>query len=166
MFATVSAIPPRADAPTTAIERGAKSGRRSIGGQARLRARGRGAARRRLSAHPTTRVDAAPLEGPGDDQPLDLRRALPDPVDPELAEEALGGVLAHVAAAAEDLDDAVGAAERGLAGEQLRERRLGVDDLRVGARVGWSAAASRVSSRAADASAAESASGNETPWKS
>ena len=32
---TVSAIPPRADAPTTAIERGANSGRRSIGGRRR-----------------------------------------------------------------------------------------------------------------------------------
>ncbi len=47
-----------------------------------------------------------------------------------------GGVLAHVAAAAEDLDDAVGAAQGRLRGEQLGQRRLGVDDLGVGAGVG------------------------------
>ena len=46
------------------------------------------------------------------------------------------GELAHVAAAAEDLDDPVGAAQRRLRGEQLGQRRLGVDDLRVGAAVG------------------------------
>ena len=45
------------------------------------------------------------------------------------------GELAHVAAAAEDLDDPVGAAERRLGREQLGQRRLGVDDLRVGAGV-------------------------------
>ena len=47
-----------------------------------------------------------------------------------------GGELAHVAAAAEDLDDAVGAAPGRLRREQLGQRRLGVDDLRVGAGVG------------------------------
>ena len=76
------------------------------------------------------------------------------------------GVLAHVAAAAEDLDDAVGAAERGLrlansfASDALAWTTFG------SAPASWRAAASRVSSRAAAASAAESASGNETPWKS
>jgi hypothetical protein len=150
---TVRAIPPRADAPTTAIESGAKSGRRSIGGRAASPATA--AATASLTDHPPTpRFSSAR----GDDQPLDLGRALPDPVDPQLAQEALGGELAHVAAAAEDLDDAVGAAPGRLGREQLGERRLGVDDLRVGAGVG-ERAASRVSSRAADASAAESASG-------
>ena len=47
-----------------------------------------------------------------------------------------GGELAHVAAPAEDLDDAVGAAPGRLRGEQLGQRRLGVDDLGVGAGVG------------------------------
>ena len=53
-------------------------------------------------------------------------------VDPELAEEPLGGELAHVATPAEDLDDAVGAAPGGLRGEQLGQRRLGMDALGVG----------------------------------
>ena len=44
----------------------------------------------------------------GDDVALDLAGALPDPLHPELAVEALGHVLAHVAAAAEDLHRAVG----------------------------------------------------------
>src|SRR5262245_66600135 len=43
----------------------------------------------------------------GDDQALDLARALPDALDPQLAIEALRHVLAHVAASAEDLDGAV-----------------------------------------------------------
>ena len=120
---TVSAIQERGEAPTTAMLRGANSGRRSM-------AAGHGRAppvvRRR---HPTTAPDAALLERPGDDQALDLGGALPDPIDAELAEEALGRVLAHVAAAAEHLDDAIRAAEGRLRGEQLGERRLGVDDL-------------------------------------
>ena len=81
-------------------------------------------------------VDAPPLQRARDDQALDLARALPDPVDAQLAEVALGRVLAHVAAAAEDLEHAVRAGERGLGGEQLGERRLRVDDLRVRAGVG------------------------------
>src|SRR3954447_22751516 len=81
-------------------------------------------------------LDAPPLERAGDDQALDLARALPDAVDAELPEEALGDVGPQVAPAAEHLDRAVGAAVGGLAHEQLRHRRLGVDDLRVGARVG------------------------------
>src|SRR3954447_12286768 len=35
----------------------------------------------------------------GDDQPLDLARAFPDPLDPQLAGQPLGRVLPHVAAA-------------------------------------------------------------------
>ena len=56
-------------------------------------------------------------------EPLDLGRALPDPVDAQLAQVPLGGELAHVAAAAEHLDDPVRAAPRGLGGEQLGDRR-------------------------------------------
>ena len=41
----------------------------------------------------------APFEAARDDQPLDLRRPLPDPVDAQLAPQPLGRVLAHVAAA-------------------------------------------------------------------
>ena len=87
-------------------------------------------------AHPDDPADAPLLERPGDDQPLDLRGPLPDPVDAQLAQEPLGGELAHVAAAAEDLDHAVGAAEGRLRREQLGQRRLGVDDLGIGAGVG------------------------------
>src|SRR4051812_37193210 len=89
-------------APTTAIDRGENSGPRSIGA--------RGAVTRRLGPSPDDRADAALLEGARDDQPLDLAGPLPEPVDAELAQEPLGRKLAHVAAAAEDLDDAVGAA--------------------------------------------------------
>ena len=55
-------------------------------------------------------LDAAALEAAGDDQALDLAGALPDPVDPKLAEESLSDVGAQVAASAEGLDAAVGAA--------------------------------------------------------
>src|SRR5688572_7852110 len=65
--------------------------------------------------------DAALLQRPRDDQPLDLGRAFPDPIDPQLAEESFGRVLSHVAASAEHLDDAVRTAEGGLRREQLRE---------------------------------------------
>src|SRR4029079_18217961 len=77
-------------------------------------------------------VDAALLERASDDQPLDLGRALPDAIHPELAEEALRRGLALVSATAEDLDDPVGAPERRFGREQLGERRLGMDDLGVG----------------------------------
>src|SRR4029078_12126030 len=81
-------------------------------------------------------IDAALLERPGDDEALDLRGALPDPVDAQLPEEPLSRVLAHVAAGAEHLDDPVGAAERGLRREELRERGFRVDDLGIRAAVG------------------------------
>src|SRR5688500_14866380 len=55
----------------------------------------------------------------GDDQALDLAGALPDALDAQLAIEALGHVLAHVAAAAEDLHRAVGDAVRHLGGVEL-----------------------------------------------
>ena len=111
----------RGDAPTMAIERGAKSGREVD------RARVAGLAHRRRSSDDP--VDAPALERARDDQALDLARALPDPIDAQLAEVALRRVLAHVAASAEDLDDAIRTGERRLRGEQLGERRLGVDDL-------------------------------------
>ena len=66
---------------------------------------------------------------------LDLAGALPDPLDAELAEEALGDVLAHVAAAAEDLHGAVGDAAGHLADVELDHRALGMGDLEVGAGV-------------------------------
>jgi hypothetical protein len=75
--------------------------------------------------------------------------------DAQLAQEALGDVRAQVAAAAEHLHRAVGAAVRGLGDEQLRHRRLRVHDLRS-APQSISRATSRPSSRPAAASAAES----------
>src|SRR4051794_16447270 len=81
-------------------------------------------------------LDAAPLERTGHDQALDLARALPDAVDAQLAQEALGDVGAEVAAAAEHLHGAVGAPPRRLGDEQLRHRRLRVYDLGVGPGVG------------------------------
>src|SRR5829696_3866026 len=67
----------------------------------------------------------------GDDRPLDLRGALPDPVHPQLPVEALGDVLAHVAAAPEDLHRPVGDPPGHLGGVQLGHRALGVLDLDV-----------------------------------
>src|SRR6266550_580270 len=66
------------------------------------------------------RADAALEEAAGDDHALDLARALPDPVDAELAEVALHGMLGHVATAAEDLERAVGDPVRRLRGIELR----------------------------------------------
>src|SRR3954469_24621228 len=63
--------------------------------------------------------------------PLDLAGALPDAVDAEVAVEALAGVLAHIAAAAEHLDAAIDYAARHLAGVELDLRGLGVDRLAV-----------------------------------
>src|SRR5262249_33664973 len=71
----------------------------------------------------------------GDDRALDLAGALPDPLDPELAVEPLGPVLAHVAAAAEDLHRAIGDPPGHLRAVQLGHRALGVSDLDVAAPV-------------------------------
>src|ERR1700759_4957330 len=71
----------------------------------------------------------------GDDHALDLAGALPDPLDAELAEEALGDVLAHVAAAAEHLDGAVGDPARHLRAVELGHRALRVRHLDIGATV-------------------------------
>src|SRR5579862_9378665 len=51
---------------------------------------------------------AALVEAVRDDQALDLAGSFPDAIDPELAEEPLGDVLAHIAPATEDLDRPVG----------------------------------------------------------
>src|SRR5439155_12856932 len=67
----------------------------------------------------------------GDDHALDLAGALPDPLDAKLAEKALGDVLAHVAAAAEHLDGAVGDAARHLRAVELGHRALRVRHLHV-----------------------------------
>src|SRR5687768_8506574 len=80
-------------------------------------------------------LDAAALEAAGHDESLDFGRALPDPVDAELAEEALGHVRAEVAAPAESLNAAVGAYPRALRGEELCHRSLVVDEPEVGATV-------------------------------
>src|SRR4051794_36915312 len=117
-------MPPRTDAPTTAIERGANSGRKSIGGNASPAADvgvdggmdvgagsevdpGRfldavidpsavGSTVAAISGPSTDhRADPALLEGAGNDDALDLRRSLPDPIDPQLAEIPLGRVVAH-----------------------------------------------------------------------
>src|SRR3954471_13137122 len=122
-------------APTTAIDPGEKRGRRSMAGRVAATI-GSGSGDidgRRPSAD--DRADAALLERARDDQPLDLAGALPEAVDAQLAQEALRRELAHVAAAAEHLDDAVRATPRRLGREQLGERRLGVDDLLVHTRV-------------------------------
>jgi hypothetical protein len=79
------------------------------------------------------RLDPAALERAGDDEPLDLRGSLPDPVDAQLAVEPLGDVGAQIAATTERLDGAVRAAPGGLGDEQLGHRGLGMDELRVGA---------------------------------
>src|SRR4029077_16927655 len=82
---TVRAMPPLGLAPTTAIDRGANSGRRSMAGGIG----GPGDAVESRSADHG--VDAALLQGPGDDHPLDLAGALPDPVDAQLTEVAFRG---------------------------------------------------------------------------
>src|ERR1700681_987289 len=54
--------------------------------------------------------DTAFRKLPGDDDSLDLGGPFPDALDTQLAIEALGDVLAHVAAATEDLQATVGEA--------------------------------------------------------
>src|SRR5438552_17565680 len=83
-------------------------------------------------ASPNDPVDATALEGAGDDESLDLARALSQPVDAELAQIPLRGVIAHVAPATKDLHDAIGAPPGGLGCEELGDRRTGMDDLRLG----------------------------------
>src|SRR5437764_3152694 len=60
-----------------------------------------------------------------DDQPLDLRRALPDLVDLRVAEPLLDRVLLDVAVAAKDLDGVGRDLHGDVRGEALRHRALG-----------------------------------------
>src|SRR6478736_4291942 len=72
----------------------------------------------------------APLVGlVGDDQPLDLGGALPDPVDPQLAPQPLHRVVANVATAAEDLHCPVDHSIGRLRCSELDSGRLGVQRL-------------------------------------
>src|SRR4249919_1778711 len=71
----------------------------------------------------------------GDDDALQLARPLPDPLDPQLTPEPLGDVLAHVAAAAEDLDTTVSDASGHLGGVQLGHGALRMLHLAISARI-------------------------------
>src|SRR5580704_16065228 len=82
----------------------------------------------RVSA-PTASVDVDARDGPADDQPLDLRRALEDGVDLRVAVPTLDGVLADIAVAAHDLDRLLGHVDRGLAGIQLGHRAFARGEL-------------------------------------
>ena len=160
---------PRVDAPDLALEAEPPQVEQRLGG-VRLRA-ARWRRRRRPNAgaeqaSPLVQgpLDAAALERARDDQPLDLARPLPDAVDAQLAQEPLGDVGAHVAAAAEHLH-----ARGRRTGRRPRSRTASPSTpwrARSSGRRPSSAsrATSSVSARPAAASAAESASGNETPW--
>jgi hypothetical protein len=63
-----------------------------------------------------------------DDGALDLARTLPDALDAKLAEEPLRDVLAHVAAAAKDLNRAISYPRSHLGREQLRHGALRAPD--------------------------------------
>src|SRR5687767_11308354 len=60
----------------------------------------------------------------GDDEPLDLRRALVDLEELRVPHQLLDRVLLHVAVAAEDLDRVGRHLHRGVRREPLRERGL------------------------------------------
>src|SRR5215468_5103229 len=62
----------------------------------------------------------------GDDVPLDLAGAVPDPLDPRVAPEPLDTEVAHQAHAAEDLHCLVGDAAEHLGGVELGHRGVGV----------------------------------------
>ncbi len=71
-------------------------------------------------AYPSPSTAAVPRSGARrpDDDVLDLRGTLPDPLDAQGLAELLGDVLAHVAAAAEHLDRSVGDPAGDLGAEQ------------------------------------------------
>src|SRR5665213_3076863 len=69
-------------------------------------------------------LDVHPGDGPGDDQPLDLARALEDGEDLRVTVPALDWVLAYVAVAAHDLDGLIGHVHGSLAGVELGHRAL------------------------------------------
>ncbi len=80
------------------------------------RVRTRGGRRRKPDRQVTRPACGAALRHlVGDDHPLDLGGALPDPIDAQLAVEPFGDVLPHESAPAEDLHGAVGDAVGGLA---------------------------------------------------
>ena len=139
--------------------RGANSGRRSIGAPA---SRSAGLPASRPAPSPDDPVDAALLERPGDDQPLDLRGALPDPVDAQLAQEA----LRRRTRACSRARRRPGRRGRRSARPPPRRTAWRATPWRGrpcgSAPLSASQAHSRVSSRAAEASAAESASGKLT----
>src|SRR6202050_1079449 len=71
----------------------------------------------------------------GDDETLNLRGALPDPVDPKLAPDPLDRVVAHISPAAEDLHRAIGYPVGGLGDGRLGGGGPGVQRLAVKALV-------------------------------
>src|SRR5262249_46395191 len=85
----------------------------------------RDAAQRDDAAHAATlRSGSLPKQGAGDDEALDLARALVDLRDLGVAVVALRRELLRVAVAAEDLDRLAGRPARDGGGEQLRLRPL------------------------------------------
>src|SRR4051794_10991438 len=81
----------------------------------------------RLSTRLSERLpDVHSRDRPGDDQLLDLGRALEDVVDLRVAVPALHRELPRVAVAAQDLDRPLGRPHGNLAGLQLGHRALGV----------------------------------------
>src|SRR3954454_5460873 len=78
------------------------------------------------AANTMRRLEGATTSAPhraGDDEALDLVRALVDLRDLGVAHHPLDRVLVHVAVAAEHLDRLDGHGHRGVGGEQLRHRR-------------------------------------------
>src|SRR4051794_13977198 len=76
----------------------------------------------------TWSADVHPGDRAGDDELLDLGRALEDVVDLRVAVHALDRELSRVAVAAEDLDRPLGRPDRDLARLQLRHRALRIGE--------------------------------------
>src|SRR6185295_19055970 len=98
---------------------------------------------RRTTGHTSRRWNSPPaittqpplLDLPGDHHALDLAGAFPDAVDADVAVQPLDRVLAHVAAAAQDLHRLVDHAAGHLGGIELQRRGAGVLHLLVEAGV-------------------------------
>ena len=99
-----------------------------LDGDARHQAETAASARLGPARHPRR---AALDELVGEHDALDLRRPLPDAVDAQVAVQPLDGVLAHVAAAAEDLHGPVDDAAGHLRGVELHGGGAGVQGARV-----------------------------------